>query len=292
MKSVYILIWLFYFLALYNICLTIFKIPKYESEISSIFKIFKKKSSNSSGDNYSHTTHEIAKRIKLPIFIKNTLEEKLRTADINSTPELYISNLINKSGSYLLFAMLFMPIHNIMSMIFIGLAVHTAVKGYKSIDDIIKVKTEKIEREIPKFLDFMTNSFKFNKNVKQSLESYEKIAGDYFRNNIQITIADMTTGNYENALKRLDARINSYNFSKVIRAIIQVVKGDENEQYLRNLYRESASQEYERVKREANKKLDKVAGYSKIMLICIITIIFTMIGLMLYKNFRKIGGMY
>ena len=292
MKSIYILIWLFYFLGLYNICLSIFRIPKYENEINSIFKIFKKKNRNNTGDNYSHTTHEIAKRINLPKFIKNTLDEKLKIADINSTPELYISNLINKSGLYIIFAIIFIPIHNIMTIIFIGLAIHTIVKGYKSIDDIIKIKTEKIEREIPKFLDFMTNSFKFNKNVKQSLESYEKIAGEYFKNNLQITIADMTTGNYENALKRLDARINSYNFSKVIRAIIQVVKGDENEQYLRNLYRESASQEYERVKREANKKLSKVSGYSKIMLICIITIRFTMIGLMLYKNFRKIGGMY
>ena len=147
MKSVYILIWLFYFLALYNICLTIFKIPKYESEISSIFKIFKKKSSNSSGDNYSHTTHEIAKRIKLPIFIKNTLEEKLRTADINSTPELYISNLINKSGLYLLFAMLFMPIHNVMSMIFVGLAIHTAVKGYKSMDELYNNLIKPLEKD-------------------------------------------------------------------------------------------------------------------------------------------------
>lgn len=292
MKGLYILIWLFYFLALFNICIYVFKIPKYENEIKSIFSIFRKKNPLSDGDNYSHITHELAKRIKLPLFIKNTLEEKLSIADIKSTPELYISNLINKSMLYIIFAIIFMPIHKIITIIFIGLSIHTIVKGYKSIDDEIKIKTEKIEKEIPKFLDFMTNSFKFNKNVKQSLESYEKIAGEYFKTNIQITIADMTTGNYVNALKRLDSRINSYNFSKVIRAIIQVVKGDENEQYLRNLYRESASHEYERLKKEANKKLDKVAGYSKIMLLCIITIIFTMIGLMLYKNFKKIGGVY
>ena len=292
MKSLYVLICLFIFLGLFNICIDLFKIPKYGIELNSLFKIFKKKKNEDRADNYSHLTHEIAKRLKLPKFVKETLNEKLIVADINSTPELYISNLINKSGLYLIFAIVFIPIHKILTFIFIGLTVHTLVKGYKSIDDIIKVKTEKIEREIPRFLDFMTNSFKFNKNVKQSLESYEKIAGDYFKNNIQITIADMTTGNYENALKRLDARINSYNFSKVIRAVIQVVKGDENEQYLRNLYRESSSQEYERLKKEANRKLDKVSGYSKIMLLCIITIIFTMIGFMLYKNFKMVGGMF
>ena len=42
---------------------------------------------------------------------KITLNEKLIVADINSTPELYISNLINKSGLYLIFAIVSLHIY-------------------------------------------------------------------------------------------------------------------------------------------------------------------------------------
>ena len=283
MELVRFLIILLFGIGMYNIFLSIFKVPKYNSEIHSLFKIFRKKQADST-DNYTPTTHYIAERIKLPYGIKTSLEEKLIMADINSTPELYISNLINKSFTFIIFAIIMMPIHKILSFIFIFYAIQTIFKGYNSLNDEIKVKTETVEKEIPKFLDYMTNSFRYDKNVKQAFESYESIAGDYLKKNITITIADMNTGNEINALRRLDSRINSYNFSKVIRAIIQVVKGDENIQYLNNLYRESANKEYERLKLESEKKIEKVSKYSKIILICLIVISFTMMGMTIYKN--------
>ena len=290
MEILYILIILFIFLGLYNLCITLFKLPKYNSEIKNLFQ---RKNKSNTGNNYSYLTNQIAKKIKIPKIIKDHLQNKITIAELNSTPELYISNLLNKALIYVIFGILFIPIHILGTFTFFSLAISSIVKGYKNIDDDIKYKIEKIEKEIPKFLDFMTNSFKFNKNVKEALISYEKIAGEYFINNISITIADMnTTGNFENALKRLDTRINSYNFSKVVRAIIQVVRGEENTQYLVNLYRESASAEYERLKLQANKKIDKVGFYSKIMLFCMMAIVFTIIGLMFIKNFAKVGDMY
>ena len=283
MELVRFLIITLFGLGLYNIFLSVFKVPKYNSEINSLLKIFRKKESNST-DKYTPFTHYIAERIKLPYGIKTSLEEKLLMADINSTPELYVSNLINKSFTFIIFAIIMIPIHKIISLVLVFNAIQTVLKGYNSLNSEIKIKTEKVEREIPKFLDYMTNSFRYDKNVKQAFESYESIAGDYLKKNITITIADMNTGNYVNALRRLDSRINSYNFSKIIRAIIQVVKGDENIQYLHNLYRESASKEYERLKLESEKKIEKVSKYSKIMLICLVVMAFTMMGMTIYKN--------
>lgn len=292
MKILYVLIIITFFFGFYNILLSIFKIPKLNNEGFFILNFFKKKNNKirKYEDNYSDLTHKIAKQIKLPENFRNKLNEQIIAADINSTPELYISNLIYKSLTYVIFGIILFPINGMITIILIVFAISTIIKGYKNLDNEIKERTEKIEKELPKFLDFMTNSFKFNKNVKQALESYEKIAGDNFKPNIAITIADMTTGNYEIALKRLDTRVNSYNFSKVIRAIIQVVKGEENTQYLTNLYRESSSEEYERLKREADNKIDKVYKYSKALLFCMIVIVFTLMGMMIYKNFKGISG--
>lgn len=292
MEVLPIIITIFFSFGVYYVLLSIFRVPRYNTEANKVFNLFRKKKSNNTGDVYSPTTHKIAEKLKLPIYFKTRLQEKILIAEIDTTPELYMANLINKSFTYIIFAIIFIPIHKILTVIFTAFAISSIFKGYNTINEEIRIKTEKIEKELPRFLDFMTNSFKFNKNVKQAFESYEKIAGDYLKNNISITIADMATGNFVNALKRLDIRINSYNFSKVIRAVIQVVKGDENIQYLNNLYKESANAEYERLKLEANKKLDKVSRYSKILLFCLMAIVFTIIGLMLYKNFRKIGGMY
>lgn len=276
---------------IYNILIAIFKIPTYHKNFE--LNLFKKKKKKSKyDDNYSNLTHEIAKRIKLPENIKVKLNEKLKIADINSNAELYISNIIYKFSIYLLYAIMTIPVHKMLSFLFVFLGIQSIIKGYKNIEDEIRIKTEKIEKEIPRFLDFITNSFKFNKSVKQAFESYEKIAGEYFKSNISITIADMATGNNELALKRLDARVNSYNFSKVVRAIIQVVHGDENTQYLENLYRESASAEFEALKLESNKKILKVNFYSKIILLCIVIIVFSILGLMFIKNFNQINGVY
>mgnify|MGYP007076428448 CR=1 FL=1 len=52
---------------------------------------------------------------------------------------------------------------------------------------------------------------------------------------IEITIADMRTGNYEAAITRFEGRIGSTNLSEVCRGFIQMIRGDDTSVYWETL---------------------------------------------------------
>lgn len=65
------------------------------------------------------------------------------------------------------------------------------------------------------------------------LTSYRRVAGKDFGAELDQTIADMKTGNYENALIHFETRIGSPMLSDVIRGLIGVLRGDDQRMYFK-----------------------------------------------------------
>ena len=59
------------------------------------------------------------------------------------------------------------------------------------------------------------------------------VAGKDFGAELDQTIADMKTGNYENALIHFETRIGSPMLSDVIRGLIGVLRGDDQRMYFK-----------------------------------------------------------
>ena len=57
------------------------------------------------------------------------------------------------------------------------------------------------------------------------LKSYQRNAGHAMKRELEITIADMASGNEENALTRMESRIGSTMLSDVVRGLISVKRG-------------------------------------------------------------------
>ena len=85
-------------------------------------------------------------------------------------------------------------------------------------------------------------------------------------------IADMKTGNYENALIHFETRIGSPMLSDVIRGLIGVLRGDDQRMYFKMICFDMRQIEQNNLKKEAAKRPKKIQRYSMMMLICIMII--------------------
>ena len=88
-----------------------------------------------------------------------------------------------------------------------------------------------MEKEIPRFALSIGQSLENDRDVLKILTSYRRIAGKEFGAELDQTIADMKTGNYEQALLHLEARVDSPLLSDVTRGLIGVLRGDDQRMY-------------------------------------------------------------
>ena len=106
---------------------------------------------------------------------------------------------------------------------------------------------------------------------------------------LEITIADMASGNEETALTRFETRISSTMLSDVIRGLIAVKHGDNGIVYFQMLSMTFKQLELQRLKLEAMKKPGKMKKYSFFLLGCFLLMY---IGVLGYEVVRTIDTMF
>ena len=80
----------------------------------------------------------------------------------------------------------------------------------------------------------------------------------------------MISGSRIEALRRLDMRINSYEFSRVLKAIISVLRGDESIDYIKILYREFQTKQVENLRKETILRPKRIEKYIIILTVLVI----------------------
>lgn len=101
------------------------------------------------------------------------------------------------------------------------------------------------------------------------LVSYRRIAGPYLGAELDTTIADMRTGNYENALLHFQNRVGSTMLSDIVRGLIGTLRGDDQQMYFKMLSFDMRQIEQNNLKKKRPKQMQK---YSMMMLFCILLI--------------------
>ncbi|PWS15307.1 secretion protein F, partial [Klebsiella pneumoniae] len=81
--------------------------------------------------------------------------------------------------------------------VIILLAIAVLFKELRLADEVLRQKREEIEYELPRFVSTVSQSLKATRDVPAILQSYQKSAGESFRQELEITIADMKSGNEE-----------------------------------------------------------------------------------------------
>ncbi len=285
-----ILIGIAFALGLGYILADVFKIPKYpvSKAISTLGKRQKNKT-NPLDIWLGDLANQIASRLKLNEYKRLQLKVDLESADMNLSPEQYVANAIVKALFIGAFAIPFLFFAPIISIIVIAIAIAIYYGEYKKVSKIIKEKRRKIEYELPRLVSSIDKTLVHSRDVLGILDSYKEHAGEELKRELEITVADMRSGNYEVALTRLESRVGSSMMSDVTRGLVSVIRGDKTDVYWGNLVLKFSDYQRTLLKNEANKAPKKVRKLSMALLFYFMMIYVVVIGQVLISS---LGGMF
>ena len=209
----------------------------------------------------------IAPYLRLDRLKRNKVQRALDIAGLQLTPEVYTARAWVTAGAVGLCAIPMAFLIPLLVPILIGLAVALWFSTYYAAFDFVKKRRKLIEGEIPRFALTVGQSLENDRDVLKILTSYRRVAGKDFGAELDQTIADMKTGNYENALIRFETRIGSPMLSDVIRGLIGVLRGDDQRMYFKMITFDMRQIEQNNLKKEAAKRPKKIQRYSMMMLI-------------------------
>ena len=210
----------------------------------------------------------ISKRIRLSEYRKIQLQSDLTSAGIRLSPEMHIANALVQS---LLVALTAVPLYFILpvlSPVMLLAAVYLYIRASKGVAEKIREKRRKIEYELPRFVSHIDKTLKHNRDVLNIIDTYKANAGEEMAQELEITAADMRSGNYEAALTRLESRVGSSMLSDTTRGLIGVLRGDETDAYWANLALKFADYQRQLLKAEAQKVPNRVKRLSMCLLGC------------------------
>lgn len=214
----------------------------------------------------------IARKLKLNEFKRAQLESDLRTAQMDISPEMFMANAIVKSLIVGVFAIPVFFILPVLSPIILFLAFILYRMNMKGIANRIKKKRTGIEYELPRFVFKIEKSLMHDKDVLGMIESFARNAGPELKHELDITAADMRSGNTEIAITRLEARVGSPLMSDVCRGLISIDRGDVNTVYWKSLSMKFADIQRQQLRLEAQKIPKKVKRLSMCLLFCFMLI--------------------
>ncbi|SHH10462.1 hypothetical protein SAMN02746098_00178 [Desulfosporosinus lacus DSM 15449] len=217
--------------------------------------------------------------IRLNEYKQRRLKASLKSTGIQYTPETYMAQAIVKAGCCLLGTIPALLIFPPIALGLIVLAIYVYFYEVQRVDRLLKKKREAIENELPRFVLNVEQELKASRNVVSILDKHRKKAGKGLEKELEITVADMKTGNQELALSKLDARVGSSMLSEVVRGLIGVIRGDDNVLYFQRLAHGFKQIEFQKLKMIAQKRPGQMRKYSLALLGCFIMVFVIAIGM-------------
>lgn len=231
----------------------------------------------------------LSKFIHLDKYKRRKTEATLKSAGIPMTPETFTAKAIIKAGLAALGIIPAYFIFPILCPILVFLAITMYFKEIISADKTLEKKRDEIEHELPRFVSTVTQQLKATRDVLTILEKYRQSAGDGMRSELDITIADMQSGNLETALVRMESRMGSVMLSDVVRGLVGVIRGDNGVAFFELLAHDFKQLEIQRLKLLAMKRPGKIRKYSFYMLACFMLMY---LGILFMEIMNAFSGLF
>ena len=231
----------------------------------------------------------LAKYIRMDEYRRGRMANVLKASGMNLTPEVYQAYVLTKAGVVFLGIIPCVFLLPLLSPVVVILAVLLYFQEIQKADEKLKAKREEIEGELPRMVATIEQELKASRNVIGMLERFKTNAGSALTGELDILLADMRSSNYEAALTRFEARLNSPMLSDVVRGLIGVLRGDDSAVYFQMLAHDFKQIELQRLKAEAQKIPPKIRVFSFAMLMCFLL---TYLVIICYVAIENLGGMF
>ena len=227
--------------------------------------------------------------IRMDEYKKSRMGNVLKASGMNLTPEVYQAYALVKAGTVLLAVIPCAILMPLLVPVVVVLALLLYFKEGQKADEKLKAKREEIEGELPRMVATIEQELKASRNVIGMLERFKGNAGPALTGELDILLADMRSSNYEAALTRFEARLNSPMLSDVVRGLIGVLRGDDSSVYFQMLAHDFKQIELQRLKAQAQKIPPKIRVFSLVMLVCFLL---TYLAIICYVALESLGGMF
>ena len=231
----------------------------------------------------------LAKYIHMDEYKRSRVNNVLQASGMNLTPEVYQAYAFVKAGAILLGVIPCVFLLPLLSPVVVILAVLMYFKESQKADERLKAKRDEIEGELSRLVATIEQELKASRNVIGMLERFKGNAGPALTGELDVLLADMRSSNYEAALTRFEARLNSPMLSDAVRGLIGVVRGDDSAVYFQMLAHDFKQLELQRLKAKAQKIPPKIRVFSFAMLMCFLI---TYLAIICYVAVTSLGGMF
>lgn len=233
--------------------------------------------------------HIFAPFIRLSDIRKRRMSLQLARAGINLSPEEYFARSILMAATAAvgmgLLLMLAMPDLLPLAAVFAGIVFfhfHGEVK------DKLKAKDRQIESELPKFIRAVVQGMKTERDVIKLLETYQSIAGEGLKYDIEVLIMDLKSGGFDDGMAAFEKRVGNSYISRLAKALISANKGDNQDSALNYLMSDMGTLAKEMMQRELAKRPGRVRMLVIPIVIVAVGVLFYVIGANLFDSIGSI----
>lgn len=216
------------------------------------------------------------------------MTKQLMRAGIPLSPKEYYARsiVIAVIVTVLSYIMLVVTVKNMRIVaVILGVVVYFHFSG--EIKDKLKVKDRLIEAELPKFIRAIVQGLRTEKDIIKLLETYQTIAGNGLKYDIEVLIMDLKSGNFEEGMTEFEKRLGNSYVSRLSKALIAINRGDDQSSMLNYLLSDMGLLAKEMMQRELNKRPGRV----KILVIPIVIIAVVALFYVIGANlFSSLGG--
>ncbi|MDF2567822.1 MAG: secretion protein [Oscillospiraceae bacterium] len=205
-----------------------------------------------------------AQLIPMSMMKESSLQKKLTSANMPDTPKQYVSVVYAYTAFFLLLTIITFFINPLFAVIPFAL---TGLVYYMKINEVDRkssARKKEIEHNLPQFTSYVANSLSSNRNILEIINIYNQNYDSELTKELLIVVADMRTGNYQTALQRFNARINSPLISELVRGLIASINGDDMTIYFESLSMKMDKLWEQRIREIALKKEPKLSMLSYI----------------------------
>lgn len=290
MTGLLFLFGLFLALGLFFLAASLLKLPTIGAAKAMLGTVKQDKKAAKTIETYLMTVSvRLAKHIHMDEYKRSRMSNILKASGMNLTPEVYQAYAFVKAGAILLAVIPCILLLPLLSPVVVILAVLTYFKESQKADERLKAKRDEIESELPRLVATIEQELKSSRNVIGMLERFKENAGSALIGELDVLLADMRSSNYEAALTRFEARLNSPMLSDVVRGLIGVLRGDDSAVYFQMLAHDFKQLELQRLKAKAQKIPPKIRVFSFAMLMCFLI---TYLAIICYVAVTSLGGMF
>lgn len=290
MTGLLFLFGLFLALGLFFLAASFLKLPTIGAAKAMLGTVKQEKKAAKTMETYLMTAAvQLAKHIRMDEYKRSRMNNILKASGMNVSPEVYQAYAVVKAGAILMGVIPCVFLMPLLSPVVMILSLLSYFKESQKADERLKAKRDEIEGELPRLVATIEQELKASRNVIGMLERFRQNAGEPLTGELDILLADMRSSNYEAALTRFEARLNSPMLSDVVRGLIGVLRGDDSAVYFQMLAHDFKQMELQRLKAKAQKIPPKIRVFSFAMLMCFLL---TYLTIICYVAVTSLGGMF